>query len=153
MPTPAKLVSAVLFAALCWYTVELIRRYGLPEGRTLGAFPIWVTLGGLLVGWLFVGRRVSGPTNRGTKLTHGLTAGIGGALIIAVLGLLLNSFVTMITLSLTSIYTEIGQAIDAWIGFFMEDLRIISHPRILGTFFGGGALAGLVGGVVGRVTR
>jgi hypothetical protein len=153
MPTPAKLVSAVLFAALSWYTADLIFRVAMPEGSTPGRFREFMALGGLLIGWRFVGRRVSGPTNRGTSLSVAITAGIGGAIVMAILGLLLNSFVTMITLSLGSVYTEVGDAVAAWMEFLLQDARAVSHPRVLATFFGGAALVGLVGGIVGRTTQ
>jgi hypothetical protein len=153
MPTPAKLVCAVLFAALCWYTADLIIRIAMSEGAAAGRFREWLAGGGLLVGWFFVGKRASGSTNQGASVSLSITAGIGGALIIMLLGLLLNSFVTMISLSFGSVYTELGQAIDAWIGFLFQDLRAIAHPIIFATFFGGAAAAGLIGGIVGRIFR
>jgi hypothetical protein len=153
MPTPAKLVCAVLFAALSWWTAETIVRVALPEGATVGRFREWMALGGLIIGWKYIGKRASGPTNRGASISVAVTAGIGGAIILTVLGLLLNSFVTMITLSLDTIYTEVGMAVDAWFEFLVQDARAVAHPVIIGTFYGGAAAVGLIGGVVGRTVR
>lgn len=153
MPTPAKLVSAVLFAALAWVTAELIRIYALPEGARVGMFREWVALAGLIVGWKFIGTRVSGVMNKGTTVSKAITAGIGGALVLTVGGLFLNSFVTMITESLGRKYTEVGQAAEAWMNFLWNDALTIADPIVLGTMFGGAAAVGLIGGVVGRTLR
>jgi hypothetical protein len=153
MPTPAKLVCAVLFAALAWWTGHLIVQIALPEGAVPGRFREWMALGGLIIGWRFVGRRASGPTNQGGSISVSVTAGIGGAVILTVLGLFLTSFVTMITASLGSVYTEIGAAVTAWMDFLMQDLRAVAHPTIIGTLYGGAAAVGLIGGIVGRTLR
>ncbi|PWJ20523.1 TrgA family protein [Jannaschia seohaensis] len=153
MPTPAKLISALLFAALAWWTAETIRVHALPDGMVVGRFREWVALAGLIIGWRVIGVRVSGPTNRGTTVTKAITAGIGGAVILTIGGLILNSFVKMISISLTSRYTEVGQAAEAWMDFMWSDAMTIANPMVLGTMFGGAAVVGLVGGVAGRTLQ
>ncbi|MEM7489175.1 MAG: TrgA family protein, partial [Pseudomonadota bacterium] len=146
MPTPAKLVSAILFAALAWWVGETIVREVLPEGVRVGRFREFLALGGLIVGWKYIGRIVSGPTNKGTSITVAITAGIGGAAILLVLGLLLEGFRKMITESLDLRYAEVGEAASAWMEFLWRDAQTIAHPVVLGTLFGGAVAVGLIGG-------
>ena len=153
MPTPAKLISAVLFAALAWWTAETIRVYALPEGIQVGLFREWVALAALFIGWKIIGNRVSGPLGKGTTILKAITAGIGGALVLTVGGVILNSFVTMIGESLGRKYTEVGQAAEAWMNFLWKDAQTIADPLVLGTMFGGAAMVGLIGGVAGRSLR
>ncbi|TFL18514.1 TrgA family protein [Jannaschia formosa] len=153
MPTPAKLISALLFAALAWWTAETIRIHALPEGIVVGNFREWCALAGLIIGWKTIGTRVSGPLNKGTTVLKAVTAGIGGAVILTVGGVILNSFVTMISESLGRKYTEVGQAAEAWMAFLWDDALTIANPIVLGTMFGGAAVVGLIGGVAGRTLR
>ncbi|MEM7709388.1 MAG: TrgA family protein [Pseudomonadota bacterium] len=153
MPTPAKLVSAVLFAALAWWVGETIVREVLEEGTRVGRFREILAFLGLIVGWRYVGRVVTGPMNKGTSYTTAITAGIGGATILLVVSLLLEGFRKMITDSLDLKYSEVGQAASAWMDFLWRDAQTIADPVVLGTLFGGAAAVGLIGGLVGRLTR
>ncbi|WP_371153815.1 TrgA family protein [Jannaschia sp. 2305UL9-9] len=153
MPTPAKLACAILFAALSWWTAETIVREALPEGVRVGRFREWVALAGLLIGWKMIGRTCSGPMNKGTTITVAITAGIGGALVLTVGGVILQGFVVMIIESLDRKYTEVGQAATAWMEYTWDNVLLIADPIILGTLYGGAAVVGLIGGIVGRVTR
>ncbi|GIT91911.1 hypothetical protein JANAI62_23680 [Jannaschia pagri] len=153
MPTPAKLVCAVLFAALSWWVADTIVRETLPEGVRVGRFREWVGLAGVFIGWKLIGKTCSGPLNKGTTITVAITAGLAGALVLTVGGLLMNSFVTMIGESLDRTYTEVGQAATAWMQFLWKDAQTVANPLVLGTLYGGGALVGLIGGITGRITR
>lgn len=150
MPTPAKLVAAVLFAALCWAVGETIVRYCLEEGVRVGAFREMLAAGGLIVGWRTIGRTATGPVGRGNSVPNVTTSGIAAAFIFVVLALLLHSFGVMIGESLGGKYTSIGRAASAWIGFLIEDVQTIWHLYVLVLLFGGGAVVGLVAGLVGR---
>ncbi|MEL6587696.1 MAG: TrgA family protein [Pseudomonadota bacterium] len=153
MPTPAKLVAAILFAAVAWWVGETIVRYGLPEGVRVGWFREILAAGGLVIGWKTIGKACTGPMNRGTSISIALTSGLGAALILLLLGLILHSFYDMITESLGSKYTEVGAAASAWMEFMWRDTILVADPIILGTLFGGGAVVGLFAGAVGRLTR
>ncbi|CTQ32968.1 TrgA family protein [Jannaschia rubra] len=153
MPTPSKLVAAVLFAALAWLVGDLIVRMVLEEGVRVGRFREILALGGLLVGWRYVGRETTGRTGKGTTMARGITAGIAGALILMMLALLLHSLGVMVLNSLDRKYNAIGQAGSAWMEFLWNDLQLVAHPAILIVLFGGGAVVGLVAGITGRVTR
>lgn len=152
MPTPAKLVAALLFAALCWGVGETVVRYTLEEGARVGLFRESLALGGLIVGWRTIGRAATGPTGRGNSVPNVVTSGIAAAFLLLVLALLLHSFGVMIAESLSGKYTAIGRAASAWMGFLVSDARQVWHPYVLGLLFGGGAVVGLIAGIVGRRT-
>ena len=153
MPTAAKLVAAVLFAALAWLVAEVVVRTVLEEGTRVGRFRELMALGGLLIGWRTIGRETTGPMGRGTTSTRAATAGIAAAAVLLVLGLLLHSFGVMIAKSLDGKYNAVGRAATAWMDFLWADLRTVSDPIVLGILFGGGALVGLIAGITGRVAR
>lgn len=153
MPTPAKLVCALLFAALAWAVGETIVRYTLEEGTRVGLFREMLAFGGLLIGWKYIGKVATGPMLRGNSVTNVITAGIAGAAMLLVLGLLFHAFGVMIANSLDGKYTAIGTAATAWMGFLVKDATTVAHPYVLGLLFVGGAVVGLIGGIVGRTLR
>lgn len=153
MPTPAKLVCAILLAAVAWWTGEMIQRHVVGDDDVVGRLREALALGGLIVGWKYVGRIVSGKAGRGTTLPVGLTAGIGGAVILAVLALFLNGAREVLTEALDVSYTEVGAAATAWMQTVYTDGVRLTHPMVLATYFGGAALVGVIGWAVGRVTR
>ncbi|CTQ50823.1 TrgA family protein [Jannaschia donghaensis] len=150
MPTPAKLVAAILFAALCWFVGEAIVRYTLEEGVRVGLFREVLAAGGLIVGWRTIGSAATGPVGRGNSIPNVITSGFAAAFVFLVLGLLFHSFGVMIAESLEGKYNAIGRAASAWMGFLVEDAMTVWHPVILGLLFVGGAVIGLIAGVVGR---
>lgn len=150
MPTPAKLVAALLFAALAWLLGEIIVRTVVEEGRRVGFLREMLAAGGLIVGWRVIGRETTGRLGRGTNAVHALTAGIAAAAALLVLGVLLHSFGVMIGNALDRKYTAIGTAASAWMTFLWSDLVLLADWRVLGTLFGGGAVVGLISGLVGR---
>ncbi len=56
MPTAARLVGALFFAALGWYAADLFKPL-LPEGTAVGLFSPISGGWGALVGWTFTGKR------------------------------------------------------------------------------------------------
>lgn len=153
MPTPAKLVASVLFAALCWWVGETIVRHALPEESSVGWFREILAFGGLIVGWRYIGRITTGERGRGTTMTRAITAGVGAAFIMMILTLALHSFYEMILESLGSRYTEVGQAAQAWMEFTVKDAQILMVPIVPITLFAGGAIVGLLAGIMGRSIR
>lgn len=153
MPTPAKLVAAILFAVLSWAVADAIIRTALPEGIRVGRFREILALGGLVVGWRMIGRTASGPTGRGTTLSHAVTAGLGAAAVLSVLALVLHAFWAMIDESLGLRYSAIGEATSAWMAFVWKDVQIVATPMVGALMFGGGAVVGLISGIVGRRWR
>ena len=150
MPTAAKLVAALLFAALAWWVGESIVRYRLPDGVRVGWLREMLALGGLVVGWRTVGGEATGRMRRGTTIPRAVTAGIAAAAQLLVLALLLHSFGRMIANSLDRKYAEIGRAWGAWMDFLWQDVVTVADPLVLGTLFAGAAAVGPVSGFVGR---
>ena len=153
MPTPAKLVAAILMAAVGWVTAETIVRYALPEGISVGWFREIVALIGLIAGWRMIGRQATGIRGRGDKITNALTMGLACALVVAALSIFLHSFYVMIQESLSLAYDAPGKAFTAMMGFVWDDIQLMNNTRVLVALFGGGALAGLLAGITGRIWR
>ena len=154
MPTPAKLIAALLMAAVGWLTCEAIARYALPEGKNIGHLREIVAVLGLWLGWKMVGRQATGIRGRGDKLMNGLTMGLACALVLASLSVALHGFYEMITEAVGSkgaAYQSPGEGFTAMMGFIWEDVQIMGNDRVLITLFGGGALAGLLSGISGRI--
>lgn len=59
MPTMARLVAALLLAALGWFTADLVKPL-LPEARPVGLFSPISAVVGFGVGWIFTGRKLHG---------------------------------------------------------------------------------------------
>lgn len=152
MPTPAKLVAALLFAALCWAVAETVVRYTMEEGIRVGAFREMLAFGGLIIGWRTIGGAATGPVGRGNKIPNVITSGVAAAFMLLVLALLLHSFGVMILESLEGSFTSIGRAASAWMAYLVQDAQQVWHPYVLGLLFGGGAVVGLIAGLVGRRT-
>jgi len=150
MPTPAKLVDAILFAAICWAVGETIVRYTLEEGVRVGAFRELLAAGGLIVGWRTIGKTATGPVGRGNSIPNAITSGFAAAFVFLLLALVIHSFGVMIAESLEGKYTAIGTAASAWMAFLIEDAQIVWHPYVMALLFGGGAVVGLLAGLVGR---
>lgn len=150
MPTPAKLVAAILFAALAWVVGETIVRHVLPDGVRAGWLREMLAAGGLVIGWRTIGHVTTGAMRRGTTMPRAITAGIAGAAQLLVLGVVLHSFGRMIANSLDRKYDQIGRAWTAWMDFLWQDIVLMADPVVLGTLFAGAALVGLAAGLVGR---
>ncbi|UWQ20312.1 TrgA family protein [Jannaschia sp. W003] len=153
MPTPAKLVAAVAMAIIAWLTAEAVHRYALPEGVSIGRGREILAAMGLVMGWRMIGRQATGIRGRGDRLVNGLTMGLACALSLAVLAVFLHAFYVMILESMDLAYNSPGKAFSGWMGFVMRDAAIAWNPYVLVMLFGGGAVAGLLSGVAGRVWR
>ncbi|WP_298432909.1 TrgA family protein [uncultured Jannaschia sp.] len=153
MPTPAKLVAALLFAGLCWYCGHLLWTESMPEGARIGWFREILAAGGLVVGWKYIGRTATGPMGRGNRLAYCITAGIGGAVIMFLLTFALHSAYATLEESLSSKYTEVGLAAEAWMEYAVADAKLAANPLLLAVAFAGSAAIGLIAGLVGRMAR
>ena len=153
MPTPAKLVAALLMAAVGWLTAEAIVRYGLPEGYSVGWFREILSGMALVLGWKMIGRQATGVAGRGDRIVNGLTMGLACALALAILAIFLHAFYVMIEESMGLAYDSPGKAFTAMMGFVWQDMQTITNLPVLAVLFGGGALVGLTAGITGRLWR
>lgn len=146
MPTAAKLVAALMFAAVGWAAAEAFMPL-IPERTQWGAFqPICAALG-LLCGW-----RVMGPrAGRGWSTAIGV--GLSTAAVLLGVALLLFSGREMILRSLDRRY---GDALEATVGTFgimLENAALMADVRFLGTLLLGGIVSGLASEAAGRIWR
>lgn len=143
MPTFGRLVGAILFGALAWYTTLLIIPL-FPEETNLGLFQEVNTCLGLFAGWTVAGSRAG--TGYVASLSYGLTALIS----LVVMGLFFNSFFVMIEFSLRKRYDGAGEAITHVFELFIEHGLMMATPEIIGTLLIGGLAGGLVTEFFGR---
>lgn len=137
MPTFARLVAAVLLAALAWWTSELIKPL-MPDEKPMGWFSELNAAIGLIVGWKLMGARAG----------NGYNAAIGISLTsVAVLvfwGLLINSSVVMVELSLRKSYDGAVEALVGVVDLMATHGRIMLDVTVIGTLVVGGLLAGMI---------
>jgi len=137
MPTFARLVAGVLFAALAWWTSELIIPL-MPNERPMGLFSYINAAIGLVVGWRVLGSRAGNGYN--SAIGIGLTA--TAALVFW--GLLLNSTIVMVELSLRKSYRGAVEAVVGVVDLMTLHAKIMLDPTVIGTLVIGGLVAGLV---------
>jgi len=143
MPTMGRLIGAVLFGALAWYTTTLIIPL-FPEGTNLGLFQEVNAVFGLIAGWTIAGPRAG--TGYVASLSYGLTTLVG----MVVMAVFFNSFVVMIERSLRKRYDGPGEAVTDVFELFIEHGMMLLTPEILGTLLVGGLIGGVLTEAVGR---
>lgn len=143
MPTMGRLIGAVLFGALAWYTSLLIIPL-FPESSPLGLFQEVNTVFGLFAGWAVAGPRAG--LGYVAAFSYGLTAMVA----MVVMALFFNSSVVMIEQSLRKRYDGPGEAVTAVFEYFIEHGAMMMTPEIIGTLVAGGIIGGLVTEFFGR---
>ena len=137
MPTMGRLIGAILYGALAWYTSLLIIPLFPPEAP-LGLFQEVNTVFGLIAGWSVAGSRAG--TGYVAAFSYGLTALVA----MVVMALFFNSAVVMVEQSLRKRYGGPGEAVTAVFEMFVEHGTMILTPEIITTLLVGGIGAGLV---------
>jgi len=146
MPTAAKLVAAILFAALGWYVSELIKPL-FPEERNVGRFSEVNAVIGLFVGWVVAGSRAR--TTWVNAVSYGLTATVA----LVFWGLLLHSFGEMIRMSLNKRYDGPAEAVIGVFALMYDYGMMMAEVHVIVTLVVGGVVAGLVTEYFGRRFR
>ncbi len=135
MPTAAKLVASLFFAALAYLLGDMIKPY-LQEGVEYPYFSPALAALGLLIGWRFTGYRI------GRGLGGAVGIGLSTAFLFSFWGLLLSSFYEMIRLSLRKAYDGPVEAIRGVIEIAVEFGVIVAQPDVLGTLLIGSLIGG-----------
>ena len=135
MPTAARLVAAVFFAAMGWFAADLVKPL-LPEGTQTGLFNETMAVVGWISGWTMAGARA------GDGMRAGFGYGLTTSALIVFWGVLIFSGLEMLDLSLKSRFSGPMGAIKAMIGIAIADLKMISTPEIIGTLVVGGLFGG-----------
>lgn len=146
MPTAAKLIGAIAFAALGWAGAWAFMPLMPPETRW-GIFqPVCAALG-LLVGWRFTGARVG----RGWIAAMG--AGLTGAALLVGLALLVFSFREMVHRSMNFRYDGPLDAVVNVFGIVLEYGVLLGDTLFLSVLVLGGLLGGLLAEAAARLWR
>ncbi|WP_298491435.1 TrgA family protein [uncultured Maritimibacter sp.] len=139
MPTFARLVAAVLLAALGWVVATLAKPY-FDEGTPLGMIEIVSAGWGLVTGWVFTAPKL----DRG--IGSAFAIGLSSAIVQAVLAIFTFSIRQMVILSFKMRYDT---PMDAVAGVFENALdyaMTVAKPDVI-------AVAAIGGIAIGFVTR
>lgn len=137
MPTAAKLVAAILTAALGYFVADVIIPH-LPEQdrdnwmREVSAFL------GLIIGWRFLGWRIGGGYSQALGL------GLSTSLVLFVTGAVVFAGYEMLIRSLRKSYDGPVEAIEGMVGIAVENLEYVQHADVIATFVIGGFIVGLL---------
>lgn len=137
MPTAAKLVAAILTAALGYVVADLIIPH-LPEQDRDNWMRETCAALGLLVGWRFLGWRMGGGFGQAIGL------GLSMALVLFVSGMLTFAFYEMIIRSLRKSYDGPFEALQGMMAIAIENLEYVQFSDVIGTLVVGGILVGLL---------
>ena len=137
MPTAARIIGGLYFAALAWLVSDMIVPL-MPEGTQFGWFHYVNAALGFLCGWKVLGPRVGYGYQAG--LTSGLTTGI--AMVLS--ALFIHSGVIMIDKSLGLRYDGPTEAVVDVFSLMFEHGLIMATPMIGATLLVGSFLGGWI---------
>jgi hypothetical protein len=143
MPTAAKLVSAVVFAALAYLVADLYVP-GMAGNPVVGFLREGCALIGLLCGWMVMGRLVG----RGMQAAAG--SGFRTSATILFWCLLSFSVLEMVKQSTKKIYDGPMEAVLAIFDIMVKYGKFALTPEVLGTLAVGGMLGGVLAEWVSR---
>ncbi len=143
MPTAARLVAALLLAALGWFVADLVKPL-LPDGTRVGLFsPVSAAVGGV-IGWAYAGRRLD--RDEGGAVGVGLTS----VFLLAFWVLVIFSGHRMVILSMQMRYDGPVEAIQGMFAIAMDYLRLVMVPEVIAALLVGGLVAGWITRAVAR---
>ena len=133
MPTAAKLIAALLFAALVWFVTEEVKQVMPGEGRGAGMLSPINALLGAIMGWRIIGARA------GDGYMPSFGFGLTTVFATTVCALTLWSGYTMIERAVSGRYTDPIHALEGMGGLFLEYWTFVATPdaiaaAMLGSF-------------------
>ncbi|WP_120501499.1 TrgA family protein [Roseovarius sp. EL26] len=138
MPTGARLVVGVCFAAVGWHASQMIRPL-MTEGTDFGWFNEVNVVLGLICGWVVTGSRL------GRGYPEGISAGLTGMGALVFWALFLQSFNEMLKLALERRYDGPVEALIAVFEIGIDyGLQALYIP-LIGFLLGASFLIGLIG--------
>jgi len=143
MPTAAKLVAAVLFAAI-GLMAAMAYVPQLPEGSQIGRLREVCAGIGLSCGWFVMGRLVG----KGYGAAMGF--GVRTSVTVAVWALLFFSIYEMVVQSTRMRYDGPMEAVVATFGILLDYGRLMLAPEVIGVLLIGGLVGGMLTEAVGR---
>ena len=136
MPTSARLVGALFFAALGWFSADLFKPL-LPEGTAVGLFSPIAAGFGALVGWTFTGKRAD------LAQSGGLGLGLTSSFLLVFWVLLTFSGYKMLQNSMRKFYDGPVDALQDMFSIGVEYLVLAGQsPQLIAALI----IGGLVGG-------
>ncbi|MEO8530769.1 MAG: TrgA family protein [Deltaproteobacteria bacterium] len=135
MPTAAKLVASVYFAALGFLTASLVIPY-LPEGSDPGNLAYWAAFFGFLAGYRWSGRRA------GAGLRSGLGLGWTTVFLAILWTLMAVAGKETYNRSVKMRYDGVMEALKGWMGLMLDFAQLMLHTDVIlllviGGLFGG----------------
>jgi nitrogen fixation/metabolism regulation signal transduction histidine kinase len=135
MPTAAKVVAALFFAALGYFSADLVKPL-LPEGTRTQWMNEVVALFGVLMGWNVVGSRVGDGVR--ASLGYGITA----ALLVTIWSVGAFALADMLERSMDRRYRGVMDALQDMVRLISEFGLLIMVPSIFVAVVVGGAVGG-----------
>lgn len=146
MPTAARLVVAILLAALGWILSELISPL-MPDGTDFGSFNYINALLGVFVGWVTMGSRAG----RGT--VPGINNGLTGVMVLFFWGFAVHSSYSMFSLAMKNRYDGPLEAFTSIFLIASEFAVKIATAPVIVTAVVGAVVAGLLTEVAAKHWR
>ncbi|TCP42820.1 TrgA family protein [Rhodovulum marinum] len=147
MPTAAKLVAALLYAAVASFASDSIVPL-FPEGTDLGSFAIVNTVIGGLTGWLVMGRLA------GEGYGVAVASGLRTSAVLVFYALLFHSIYEMLRQATRMRYDGVMEALTGTVELMGKyGLMVVTSPVVMGILIAGGVLAALVVEWAGRRWR
>ena len=143
MPTAAKLVAAIFFAALGYITISLYIAH-LPTGSTLRVLYQSSPGFGLVCGWLISGQRA------GRGYADAVGTGVRSAFTTLVAVLLLHSLLQMLDFSMKRRFDGPMEAILAVFNYMVDYGTVALAGDVIGAIVIGGIIGGLLTEFAGR---
>ncbi|MDP4034582.1 MAG: TrgA family protein [Pseudorhodobacter sp.] len=137
MPTAAKLVAAVFYAAMGYLAAELFKP-AMPEGTQFGQFSLICAFLGAACGWLVMGKLA------GRGRAAAITSGIQTMITFVFFALLGFSIYLMVLRSLNMRYHDAIEAVLGVFALMLQHGRLLLTVPVLGTLLAGAVLGGLL---------
>ncbi|SEQ83366.1 hypothetical protein SAMN04488092_11461 [Thalassovita taeanensis] len=146
MPTAARLVAAVVLAALAWFVSDLIRPL-MPEGLYFGWFN-YVNAGlGLICGWRVIGARA------GRGMSDAIGNGLTGGVVLVFWAIFLQSLNEMLRLSMRHAYKGPVDGLQDMFRIGFDYARVLLDPGVATSLVVGSIVVGILAELSNRIWR
>jgi hypothetical protein len=142
MPTITKLIAAVFFAAIAYFSAIAFRE-GMPENTHFGQFNAICAGIGALCGWLVMGS----ATGKGYRMSAG--AGVRTSVTIVAWALLICSIILMLRKAFLKRYISPTDAVVDVFALALDNAVMVLQPEVLSIL----VLGGLAGGLLAEWTK
>jgi hypothetical protein len=136
MPTAAKLISALFFAAISWFAADRFAVV-LPESTPIGSLPEVSTFFGAVLAWSWMGRR------SGRSYSESLGNGIVTSALIFLSTNLFFSIVLMFKRTMDMRYRDAVEAVFGVFDLMMQHGTLLVSSKAAVILLVGGAVGGL----------